>query len=249
MDVTRSRTQPNVFARRLFAPLAGRYDRLAEILSMGQNRRWRSAMVDHITAPSSPGSNPLVVLDVACGPARVTRALAEGTDAYVVGLDLSESMLRQGVTSIVAAGLHDRVGLILGRGEQLPFPDASFDALTFTYLLRYVSDPAATLAELARVVRPGGPIASLEFAVPAAPWWRAAWWMYTRIVLPVAGWLTGGRAWFRVGRFLGPSISTHYRNYSVGWTVSAWRSAGIENVGTRTMSLGGGIVMWGRRSG
>jgi demethylmenaquinone methyltransferase/2-methoxy-6-polyprenyl-1,4-benzoquinol methylase len=249
MDVTRSRTQPNVFARRLFAPLAGRYDRLAEILSMGQNGRWRSAMVDHITAPSSSGSNPLVVLDVACGPARVTRALAEGTDAYVVGLDLSESMLRQGVTSIAAVGLHDRVGLLLGRGEQLPFPDASFDALTFTYLLRYVSDPAATLTELARVVRPGGPIASLEFAVPSAPWWRAAWWMYTRIVLPVAGWVTGGRAWFRVGRFLGPSISTHYRKYSVDWTVAAWENAGIENVGIRTMSLGGGVVMWGRRSG
>jgi demethylmenaquinone methyltransferase/2-methoxy-6-polyprenyl-1,4-benzoquinol methylase len=247
MDVTRSRTQPNVFARRLFAPLAGRYDRLAEILSMGQNRRWRTAMVDHITEVSGSPPTRRLVLDVACGPARVSRALADGTDAFIVGLDLSESMLRQGVAAVGAAGVQDRVALVLGRGEQLPFPDACFDALTFTYLLRYVSDPAATLAELARVVKPGGPIASLEFAVPTAPWWRGAWWMYTRSVLPIAGWLTGGRAWYRVGRFLGPSISRHYEAFSVEWTVAAWKGAGIEEVGTRAMSLGGGLIMWGRR--
>ena len=247
MDITRSRTQPNAFARRLFAPLAGRYDRLAEILSMGQNRRWRTAMVEHITEPALTDSGGLV-LDVACGPARVTRALLDATSAHVIGLDLSDSMLRAGVNNIAAVGLQDRVGLVLGRGEQLPFPDATFDALTFTYLLRYVADPAATLAELARVVKPGGAIASLEFAVPTAPWWRVAWWFYTRIVLPIAGWLTGGRAWFRVGRFLGPSISAHYRKYSVDWTVAEWRSAGIEDVGTRSMSLGGGLVMWGRRA-
>jgi demethylmenaquinone methyltransferase/2-methoxy-6-polyprenyl-1,4-benzoquinol methylase len=249
MDISRSRAQPNMFARRLFAPLAGRYDRLAEILSMGQNHRWRTAMVEHITPPTLDGSRAIVVLDVACGPARVTRALAEATDAYVVGLDLSEAMLRQGMSNIADTGLHDRIGLLVGRGEQLPFPDASFDALTFTYLLRYVTDPAATLTELARVVKPGGPIANLEFAVPTAPWWRAAWWMYTRIVLPIAGWLTGGRAWFRVGRFLGPSISSHYRNYSVDWTIAAWENSGIENVGARRMSLGGGLVMWGHRAG
>jgi len=252
MDVTRSRTQPNVFARRLFAPLAGRYDRLAEVLSMGQNRRWRTAMVDHITGSgltdrARSGSGATVVLDVACGPARVTRALVETTGAYVIGLDLSENMLRQGVASVTQAGMQDRVGLLLGRGEQLPFPDATFDALTFTYLLRYVTDPAATMAELARVVKPGGPISSLEFAVPTAPWWRIAWWFYTRIVLPIAGWITGGRAWFRVGRFLGPSIDTHYRRYPVEWTVNAWRNAGIEHVTTRRMSLGGGLIMWGRR--
>jgi len=248
MDVTRSRTQPNVFARRLFAPLPDRYDRLAEILSMGQNRRWRTAMVEHITGPSVNGSgvSPLV-LDVACGPARVSRALAEATPAHVVGLDLTEPMLRQGVDAVAAAGLQDRITLLLGRGEQLPFPDASFDALTFTYLLRYVTDPAATVAELARVVKPGGPIASLEFAVPTAPWWHGAWWIYTRAILPVAGLVTGGRAWFDVGRFLGPSISTHYHNYDVAWTIEAWRDAGIDDVGTRTMSLGGGLVMWGRR--
>ena len=111
-----------------------------------------------------------------------------------------------------------------------------------------MQDPAATLRELARVVKPGGTIASLEFAVPSQRRWRRAWWFYTRAVLPVAGLLTGGRAWWRVGRFLGPSISLHYRSFPVTWTVEAWRSAGIDHVETRSMSLGGGLVMSGYRA-
>jgi demethylmenaquinone methyltransferase/2-methoxy-6-polyprenyl-1,4-benzoquinol methylase len=143
----------------------------------------------------------------------------------------------------------DRISLVLGRGEQLPFADGTFDALTFTYLLRYVEDPAATLRELARVVKPGGVLASLEFAVPERPIWRIAWWFYTRAILPVAGYITGAKPWWDVGRFLGPSISRHYSTYSVPWTVEAWGRAGIDHVECRSMSLGGGLVMSGYRTG
>ncbi|MHB8457660.1 MAG: class I SAM-dependent methyltransferase [Acidimicrobiales bacterium] len=136
-----------------------------------------------------------------------------------------------------------------GSGEQLPFPDGTFDALTFTYLLRYVPDPGAVLKELSRVVKPGGVVASLEFAVPVSPHWRAAWWIYTRAILPVAGAATGGREWYDVGRFLGPSISGHYRRYPLAWTVRAWEEAGIGEVESKQMSLGGGLVMWGRKVG
>ena len=128
------------------------------------------------------------------------------------------------------------------------FLTATFDALTFTYLLRYVEDPEATLRELARVVKPGGSVASLEFLLPPNPFWRVMWWLYTRIVLPAGGFVTGGREWFRVGRFLGPNISAHYRKYPVSWTEDAWCQAGFEDVGVRVMSLGGGLVMWGTRS-
>jgi demethylmenaquinone methyltransferase/2-methoxy-6-polyprenyl-1,4-benzoquinol methylase len=141
-----------------------------------------------------------------------------------------------------------RVALVAGRAEQLPFPDGYFDALTFTYLLRYVEDPQATLAELARVLKPGGTMASLEFCVPTGPVWRPAWWAYTRIALPAGGLLLGGREWLRVGRFLGPNISGHYRRYPVDWTVRAWEKAGMTDVGARVMSLGGGLVMWGTRA-
>jgi demethylmenaquinone methyltransferase/2-methoxy-6-polyprenyl-1,4-benzoquinol methylase len=93
-------------------------------------------------------------------------------------------------------------------------------------------------------------VASLEFHVPPSPFWRAWWWLYTRAVLPAAGWATGGREWFEVGRFLGPSISNHYRRHPLASTVGAWQDAGFDDVSVRLMSLGGGLVMWStKRSG
>jgi len=246
---------PNRFARDLFAPLPARYDRLAELLSFGQNGQWRAAMTGRVCGVSGvagiAGVVPAdgVILDVASGTAGVALQLAARSRARVVGVDLTEPMLRQGQRRVAAAGRRDRITLVAGRAEQLPFPDASFDALTFTYLLRYVRDPQATLAELARVLKPGGVMASLEFCVPAGPLWHPAWWAYTRMVLPAGGLLLGGREWFRVGRFLGPNISAHYRRYPVAWTVAAWERAGLTDVGTRIMSLGGGLVMWGTRAG
>jgi demethylmenaquinone methyltransferase / 2-methoxy-6-polyprenyl-1,4-benzoquinol methylase len=236
--------QGNRFAQQLFAPLPSRYDRLAEVLSMGQNGRWRRVMIDKV-APGAGAS----VLDVASGTAGVALGLAQRTGASIVGIDLTEQMLQQGRRNVAGAGLSDRIRLLAGRAEQLPFADASFDALTFTYLLRYVPDPQATLRELARVVKPGGTVASLEFCLPPSPFWRAAWWLYTRLLLPAGGWLTGGREWFVVGRFLGPNISRHYRRYPVSWTVAAWQRAGFTDVGVKLMSLGGGLVMWGTRAG
>jgi demethylmenaquinone methyltransferase / 2-methoxy-6-polyprenyl-1,4-benzoquinol methylase len=232
----------NRFAQDLFSPLPDRYDRLAEWLSMGQNGRWRRAMVDHIVP-----SGPALVLDVASGPAGVALQLAERTGARVVGIDLTLDMLRRGRRAVAEHARSGQVGLAAGRAEQMPFEDGRFDALTFTYLLRYVDDPQATLTELARVVRPGGAVASLEFLAPKSRFWRFWWWCYTRALLPVAGLVTGGRPWFEVGRFLGPNISAHYRRYPVDWTVEAWKRAGFVEVGMRRMSLGGGLVMWGRR--
>jgi demethylmenaquinone methyltransferase/2-methoxy-6-polyprenyl-1,4-benzoquinol methylase len=236
-------TAPNRQATELFDGLPARYDRLGALLSLGQDRRWRKEMVRHVRA--APTGR---VLDVATGPAGVALAIRAATGAQVVGLDLTGPMLERARQNLLTQNEHG-VHLIQGRGEELPFADGAFDAVTFTYLLRYVADPAATLAELARVVGPGGILASLEFHLPPEPWWRGLWWGYTRLVLPVAGWLTGGREWFEVGRFLGPSISRHYRRYPLSWTVDAWKQAGIEGVGSRLMSLGGGLVMWGTKPG
>ena len=237
-----ARGSPTSFAQALFAGLPARYDRLAAVLSLGQDGRWRREMIDHIAT-----CHPATVLDVATGPAGVALALADRTEATITGIDVSADMLGRGQRNVAAAGRADRIALVLGQGERLPFADATFDALTFTYLLRYVADPAATIAELARVVRPGGTMASLEFAVPTSRFWRAWWVLYTRAVLPIAGAALGGRSWFDVGRFLGPNISKHYRRFSVEATVAAWQASGFAEVGTRRMSLGGGIVMWGRR--
>ncbi len=192
---------------------------------------------------------PALTLDVATGPGGVARQLAHRSSTAVVGADITDAMLRQGRQLIAADGLSDRITLVRSRGEQLPFADGTFDALTFTYLLRYVDDPAAAVKELARVVRPGGMVASLEFAVPPGAIWRPLWRLYTRAVLPAAGYLTGGREWWDVGRFLGPSISNHYHRYPIDWTVRAWQDAGVGEVSFRQMSLGGGLVMWGKKLG
>jgi demethylmenaquinone methyltransferase / 2-methoxy-6-polyprenyl-1,4-benzoquinol methylase len=239
----------NSFAQQLFAPLPARYDRLAEILSFGQNGQWRKAMVGQLIPAPGDGAADRVVLDVAAGTAGVSLQLAARTGARVIGLDLTEQMLRQGARNVAAAGASHRIGLVNARAEQLPLPDASVDALSFTYLLRYVSDPQATVAELARVVRPGGTVASLEFYVPPSPFWRVWWRAYTALVLPLGGLITGGRQWYEVGRFLGPSITGHYRRYPIDWTVRAWQQAGLRDVQYRVMSLGGGLVMWGTREG
>ena len=235
---------PNGFAQDLFRPLPQRYDVLEELLSLGQNRRWRREMIAHAIAAA-----PQNVLDVATGTAGVALELCRRANASVVGIDITEAMLRRGHERVEHAGAAQRVRLVVGQAERLPFPDGSFDAMTFTYLLRYVADPAATMRELSRVLKPGAAIASLEFAVPPKPFWRVWWWAYTRAVLPVAGYLLGGREWGNVGRFLGPNISEFYQRYPVTRTVAAWHDAGFVDVGTRFMSLGGGLVMWGRKPG
>jgi demethylmenaquinone methyltransferase/2-methoxy-6-polyprenyl-1,4-benzoquinol methylase len=238
---TGERTDANRVATELFDGLPPRYDRLGYLLSFGQDRRWRRTMVSHVRVP--PRAR---ILDVATGPGGVALALTRATGAYVIGLDLTEPMLRQARRNVARRG-ETRVVLVQGRGEQLPFPDGSFDAVTFEYLLRYVDDPQATLSELVRVLRPGGTLASMEFYVPEQPAWRRLWWLYTRFALPLGGLVLGGREWYEVGRFLGPSISAHYRRYPVAWLEDAWRRAGCRGVNAGRMSVGGGLVMWGTR--
>ena len=230
----------NAFATELFAGLPARYDLLAEVLSLGQNARWRRELVGHVAA-----ARPQRILDVATGTAGVAIELSRRTNGDVVGVDVSEAMLARGRTRVASAGLERRITLETGRAEGLRFENESFDAVSFTYVLRYVAEPEATMRELARVLRPGGVMASLDFFVPPRSIWLAAWRLYTRAVLPAAGWITGGSAWARVGRFLGPNIEAHYGRLPLPRIIEAWRAAGMTEVGWRVMSLGGGLVMWG----
>jgi demethylmenaquinone methyltransferase/2-methoxy-6-polyprenyl-1,4-benzoquinol methylase len=228
----------------LFAPLPRHYDAVAAALSFGQDPRWRRAMVAAVRAAASER-----VLDVATGTGLVAQALVRRYDCRVVGLDQSPQMLARARERVAGdTRLRERVTLVQGEAERLPFADGEFDHLTFTYLLRYVEDPGATLAELARVVRPGGRIASLEFAVPERALWRAAWRLYTRVGLPTLG-RAVSREWRYTGRFLARSIPSFYERYPIASVLELWRAAGIERVTARTMSLGGGVVIWGQKSG
>jgi demethylmenaquinone methyltransferase/2-methoxy-6-polyprenyl-1,4-benzoquinol methylase len=238
--VTESLSERNRAAQALFAPLGETYDRYARLLSFGQDPRWRSFLVEQIEA--RPDAH---VLDVACGTAAVSMELVRRYGCHVVGIDQSAEMLAAGRARVAAANLSERIELREGRAEALPFGDASFDALTFTYLLRYVDDPGATMIELARVVRPGGRIAMLDFFVPAGLA-RHAWEAYVRVGLPVLGHAISP-GWGDVGKFLGPNIRGFWARHPVEEIVDSWRDAGIDAVQGRRLSLGGGLVLWGTR--
>jgi demethylmenaquinone methyltransferase/2-methoxy-6-polyprenyl-1,4-benzoquinol methylase len=228
-------------ARELFAPLGPTYDRYARLLSFGQDPRWRSFLVSRVPAEAQR------VLDVASGTAAVAIELVLADPGRtVMGVDQSPEMLAAGRERVADEGLSDRIELREARAENLPFADAEVDALTFTYLLRYVDDVPATLRELARVVRPGGTVAMLEFGLPRGAW-RPLWELYVRVGLPAAGAVVSP-GWSGVGRFLGPSIREFWRNWPERRLLDAWRDAGLAEVEARRLSLGGGIVVWGRRA-
>jgi demethylmenaquinone methyltransferase/2-methoxy-6-polyprenyl-1,4-benzoquinol methylase len=210
------------------------------VLSFGQDPRWRRFLVSRVVAGPTD-----TVLDVATGTAAVALELVRQKDCFVVGIDQSPEMLAEGRRRVALAAATRKVRLEEGDARSLPFEDGQFDALTFTYLLRYVDDPAATLRELARVVRRGGTIAGLEFGVPRGAW-RPAWEAWVRVGLPAAGRVIGD-GWHEVGTFLGPSIRGHYERWPLPRLLQAWREAGIDDVEARRLSLGGGIVTWGRK--
>lgn len=223
---------PSADAPRIFTGIARSYDRAGAVFSFGQDPRWRHALVDAVGADADD-----VVLDVATGTGLVAVELARRYGCQVVGLDRSADMLTE-------ASRRDGLiaGLVNARAERLPFADATFDHVTFTYLLRYVDDPAATVGELARVLKPGGRLAALEFGVPSSPLAFALWRLYTRLLMPLGGSLFS-RKWREVNAFLGPSIERFYRAHPQGEVERYWREAGLADVRSRHMSLGGGIVM------
>lgn len=224
---------PDIDVQALFAPLGPSYDRVGAALSLGQDPLWRRFLVSRLPTGGH-------VLDVATGTGLVAaELLRRGFD--VTGVDQSPGML-----AVARRRFDGRVELVEASAAALPFAESSFDHLTFTYLLRYVDDPGSTLAELARVVRPGGVVASLEFGVPRGPA-RPLWDLYVGGVLPLAG-RVRGNGWAEVGRFLGGSIRSFWTLYPLERQLELWRAAGVDDLEVRRLSLGGGVVIWGTRA-
>ena len=223
----------SIDAKELFAPLGPSYDRVGATLSFGQDPRWRRFLVSRLPTDGAH------VLDVATGTGLVAAELLQ-KGFVVTGVDQSAEMLSRARQRFGA-----QVELVESSAESLPFENASFDHLTVTYLLRYVADPAATLTELARVVRPGGVVASLEFGMPGGLA-RPAWELYVRAGLPLAGRVLRN-GWREVGDFLGGSIRSYWEAFPLERQLELWSAAGIDGVAVRRLSLGGGVVIWGRR--
>ena len=224
------RSSPPDDARRIFSGIGATYERAGALLSFGQDARWRARLV------TSLGARPEdVVLDVATGTGLVARAVTERYGCEVVGLDRSADMLS------VAATRDGHIRLVRARAESLPFADEAFDHLTFTYLMRYVDDPAATMRELARVVRPGGRIVALDFGLPANPMLRVLWRVYTTVGLPIVG-RAISQQWSSVGAFLRGSIERFDREHGAD-AARDWTSAGLNDIRVERMSFGAGVVI------
>ena len=218
-------------ARRIFDGIGATYEKAGALLSFGQDARWRARLVQSVQA--EPDDR---VLDVATGTGLVARALRERYGCEVVGLDRSADMLSR------AAARDGHIPLVRARAESLPFADDSFDHVTFTYLMRYVDDPAATMRELARVVRPGGRIAALDFGVPPNLILRTMWRAYTAVGLPLIG-RAISQQWASVGAFLRGSIEHFDATHPEHKVERYWREAGLVDVHVDRMSFGAGVVM------
>jgi demethylmenaquinone methyltransferase / 2-methoxy-6-polyprenyl-1,4-benzoquinol methylase len=237
--VSASRTE---LARGLFAPLGPTYDRFANLLSFGQDPRWRRFLVSRLRVGPDD-----TVLDVACGTAAVTLELIRQKGCAVVGVDQSPEMLDEARRRLLLAAETRRVKLVEASADELPFEDDTFDGLTAAYLLRYLDNLPAGLAELGRVLRPGATAALLDFGVPPGPLPRSAWNLWVDVGLPVLG-RAISPGWHEVGRFLGGSIRDFDDRWPVPRLLGAFREAGFGDVRARRLSLGGCTVLWGRRA-
>ena len=225
----------------IFSPIARDYDRPAMALSLFQYRRWHRFLLSRLAA--SPGGR---VLDMATGTGAIAFDLVGRSDAEVIGADVTRPMLMR-AQARAGSRFDGRLSLVECTAEEPPFAGESFDAITFAYLLRYVADVPGTLRALSRLLKPGGTMASLDFAVPRG-FWYPLWRVYTGGVLPAGGRLFS-RDWREVGAFLGPSIRNFYRRWPEERLLEAWRGAGFVDVHSRGLSLGGAIVIWGRKAG
>jgi len=167
----------------MFDAIAPRYDLLNRVLSAGLDSRWRTRAVEALQL-----SNGARVLDVCTGTADLAIATVRGVPgASVVGVDFAGAMLRLGLAKVTSLGIGRSVALVRGDATRIPVGSASCDAATIAFGIRNVSEPERALAEIARVLRPGGRLAILEFGQPSLPGLRSLYAWYFRRVLPAVG--------------------------------------------------------------
>lgn len=175
----------------LFDKVARRYDSLNTFFSMGMDRLWRRRL-----AKSISGSK--IVLDIATGTGEVAIETVDVLpEARVFGVDPSSEMLLVARRKIVSRGLSERISLARSRAEELPFKDGSFDAVTIAFGIRNTVDPALSLSEMRRVLRPGGKAAVLEFAIPRQKLFAPLYLFYFKNILPLVGSLFGTKSEYK----------------------------------------------------
>jgi demethylmenaquinone methyltransferase / 2-methoxy-6-polyprenyl-1,4-benzoquinol methylase len=225
----------------MFDAIAGRYDFLNHLLSAGIDRRWRRRAVEALALTGRER-----VLDLCTGTADLAIATVQATPgaARVVGVDFAAAMLGVGRAKIRQAGLHSTLALVRGDATRIPVRDGLFDAVTVAFGIRNVEDAGAACREMARVLRPGGRVAILEFAVPEAPIIGGLYLWYLHRVLP------------RIGRAVSRSSEAYgYLPASIGAFASpaelekTLRQAGFVEISTVRMTIGSVCLYVAHRPG
>jgi len=199
-EVVHQTPSPNPGSGEMFDHIAGRYDLLNRLMSMGIDQSWRRKTVAAMRLPSGAR-----VLDLATGTADLALMIARlHPDAHVVGSDPSSRMLEVGAEKLARSGLADRVELQLGDAQALPYEADSFDACCIAFGIRNVPNRSVALAEMARVTKPGGRVAVLELGEPSVGWLSPIARFHVRKVIPrIGGMLSGSREY----RYLQESIA------------------------------------------
>jgi demethylmenaquinone methyltransferase/2-methoxy-6-polyprenyl-1,4-benzoquinol methylase len=220
--------------REMFAGIAGRYDLLNHLLSGNVDKRWRRLVARELQGSLREGAR---VLDVACGTGDLSMVLADAGRARVIGLDFCRPMLE------VARGKTGRVPFVEGDALKLPFADESFEAVTIAFGLRNLAGVGEGLAELRRVLKPGGRAAILEFSTPVVPGFRTLFRFYFTRVLPrVGGWVSGSRGAYE---YLPDSVSKFPDQKRLA---ALMREAGFADVGYRNLTGGIAALHTGARA-
>lgn len=177
------------FVHRVFESIANDYDRMNTLLSFRRHKSWRKFAMKKMQV--RPGDT---AIDVCCGTCDWTISLAQASQkGKIVGLDFSSNMLQVGERKVASEDLQNQINLVEGNAMDLPFPDNTFDHATIGFALRNVPDYRHVLREMARVVKPGGQVVSLELSKPSWPPFRFIYYLYFQRILPWLGKLFANR--------------------------------------------------------
>ncbi len=166
----------------MFDKISGNYDGLNRVISMGTDVKWRKKVIAMVKA-----KNPDSILDIATGTGDLAIQMADSNAKKIIGLDLSEGMLKVGRKKIEAKNLQDRIEMIQGDSEALPFDDNSFDAITVAFGVRNFENLEKGLAEIHRILNPGGIFVVLETSVPTKFPFKQGYKLYSGYILPLIG--------------------------------------------------------------
>ncbi|MBU3822044.1 bifunctional demethylmenaquinone methyltransferase/2-methoxy-6-polyprenyl-1,4-benzoquinol methylase UbiE [Flavobacteriaceae bacterium XHP0103] len=167
---------------KMFDTISGEYDGLNRVISFGIDVKWRKKVVKTVKE-----TNPKTILDIATGTGDLAIALASTNADKIIGLDISSGMLAVGKEKINKKGLSDRIEMVLGDSENMPFEDNTFDAITVAFGIRNFETLENGLKEILRVLKPGGCFVILETSVPTKTPYKQGYNFYSKNILPLIG--------------------------------------------------------------